>query len=324
MPDFRETRWTEVSNILDPDEGVVVLIGGQGAAPSTLDHLIAGHDSYFVVDSDATPNVGSPRAQIEAIAAAVERSLLERARLGARAQRAIFVGQSKGVSIGRALASSRPDLFKGGIGVGGACRNLRDIKAETRVLMEFVAKSQMATRGNGFDEEALRAEWDEFAELAERPLDVSQLYVSIYVGDDGDEVFKEENCVSSDPHHLNIPVPAPDGETMARILTDPVLARMSSPPGLWPVSPWVLDLQRAILGSPAGVWLLEQMLQLTRCICVPAPRTTLRRHGLEFGALVPQRIPINHSLVGFESATLVATRRGLDLLRAWPEDPART
>ena len=160
-----QMRWTEVSNLLDPEEEIVVLIGGQGASRSTLDHLLAGHDSLFVVDSDEAPNVGPPRAQIAAIATAVERTIEERRRLGARPQRAIFVGQSKGVSIGRALASSRPDLFKGGIGVGGACRNLRDIKAETRVLMEFVAKSQMATNGHGFDEEDLQAEWDEFAEI---------------------------------------------------------------------------------------------------------------------------------------------------------------
>ena len=320
MSDFRTMGWTEVSNSLDPDEEIVVLIGGQGASRSSLAHLLAGHDSLFVVDSDRTPNVGPPRVQIGAIALAVERTIQERERLGARPRRAIFVGQSKGVSMGRALASSRPDLFKGGIGVGGACRNLRDIKAETRVLMEFVAKSQMAMLDGEADEAALQTEWNEFAEMAERPLDASQFFVSIYVGEDGDEVFKEENCVSSDPHHLNIPVSPPDAATIARILTDPALARRIDPLGLGPASPWVLNIQRQLLASPAAEWFLSQMLQASRSARVCVPRTTLRRNALECSELVSQRIPINHSLIGFSDSTLAAARRGIELLRAWPDD----
>ncbi|OAI39751.1 hypothetical protein AYO38_07045 [bacterium SCGC AG-212-C10] len=307
-------RVVEVSNALDDDDEIVVVIGGQGASRHSLDHVLVGHDQLLLVETDERPNVGPPAEQIASIAAAVERVLREREARRAPVRRAFFIGQSKGVAIGRALATSRPDLFKGGIGIGGACRNLRDIKPSSRTLMEFVAKSQLL--GSGMDEFELENEWNEFAELAGRKLDASQFYVSVYVANDGDEVFKEDNCRSRDPHHLNIPIPPPDVSAVARISASPEVMRALDP---WNVAPWLPDFYSQWFESPLGKLVSEGTLDAIRASQIPAPRTHLRASGLSFSGMELQRIPINHSLMGMSDACVDATRRGVRAMRAWTE-----
>jgi hypothetical protein len=310
--------WSDYEVSLEPAQEIVVAIGGQGASRHTLDHLFRGRHTLLLVETDDAPNIGLPAGQIQSIARTVERVLEEQYTRTRVRQRAVFVGQSKGVAVGRALANSRPDLFKGGIGIGGACRNLRDLKPESKTLLEFIARSQLLASGEGaaiLDEAAMQDEWSEMAELAGSPLHQDQLYVSIYLDQDGDEAFKQTNCMSVDPHHLNLAVPLPEVQSLAHVMT----TGLSDLLGLPPTSPAARLFYDGMLASPMGAFWLGATLEMLRTWRVWAPRTTLRQGRLVITGWQLQRIPINHGLVGFTHGAVAAARQGLDRLRDFPD-----
>jgi hypothetical protein len=205
------------------------------------------------------------------------------------------------------------------MGVGAGVRNFTDLKPEASELMRLIAKVQMGLFGTAEGEDAFDAQIDEFEELVARPMDSNQLFVSIYLGEEGDEIFREANCVSVDPNCVNIAVPPPDSSAIAGLLLSTAFRNMIDPFGLAAVLPGALAFQRQLLDSPLVRFWMAQGLALMRAATVLTPQTNVHPHGLAISGFVPQKLPINHALVGFDDATRTAAREGLKALLAWPD-----